>query len=463
MRQAFTVPEPRHAALRALNYDPAIERIRQPKRGRGHVRLRELVADLGSGYATVFARIDCDRTQGVELLSQTDMFAAEPQGRFIRRDSMQHPERHEVKRWHILIAGAGTLAPTELYGRAIIADGRLAGKFVGQDTLIIEFEEPEADFSLFTYAYLASPTGLRALRSASYGTKILRIRRDILAELPVPRADDRVVQRVAALMRRCVEQRELFLHELLAARRVIEALPEMREAHGMCSERRARSTLWSGALGTLNAWNYASAGEALPFLLKKWSTRIGDLVPGDGLFRGGRYQRVPCEPPFGIDFLNQRDVFSIRPVPRRILEPSVAKEWVYVPEYSLLAGGQGTLGEGEIFGQVALVTPDLARAGVTEHLLRIHARDRSATGTLYAFLSTLVGRRLLRSTGVGTKLLSLRPDLVAALPIPSIGDGRSKEIVSHLEAGGTARGQASEAEEEAIRIVEEEVLPAWLA
>jgi hypothetical protein len=339
----------------------------------------------------------------------------------------------------------------------------LAGKFVGQDTLKIEFKEPEADFSLFTYAYLASPAGLRALRSASYGTKILRIRRDILADLAVPRAGDRVVQGVAELVRRCVNQREVYLGELLAARRVIEGLPAMREAHEMCADRRPRSTLWSGALSTLNAWTYASAGDGLPFLLKKWGARIGDLVPENGLFRGGRYERVPSSAPFGIDFLNQRDVFSIRPVPRRILEPSVAKDWVYVPEFSLLAGGQGTLGEGELFGQVALVTPDLAGVGITEHLLRIHARDRRSTGVLYAFLSTLVGRRLLRSSGVGTKLLSLRPDLVLALPAPPIGERDSKEILGHMEAAGTARAQASQAEAEAIRIVEQEVIPAWLA
>src|SRR6476620_1509141 len=73
---------------------------------------------------------------------------------------------------------------------------------------------------------------------------------------------------------------------------------------------------------------------------------------------------------------------------------------------------QGTLGEGEIFGQVALATPDLAVSGVSEHLLRIQARGDDENALLYAYLSTLVGRRLLRSTGVGTKLLSLRHDLL---------------------------------------------------
>lgn len=462
MRQAFTVPQPRHAALRALNYEPAVERIRQPKRGRGHVRLRELVSDLGSGYATVFARIDCDPGHGVELLSQSDMFAAEPQGRVIRRDSMQRPERHEVRRWNVLIAGAGTLAPTELYGRAIIADGRLAGKFVGQDTLIIAFAEPEADFSLFTYAYLASPTGLRALRSASYGTKILRIRRDILAELPVPRADDDVVRRVASLVRLSVEQREKYLLELEAARRVIEERPEMRDAHGLCCERKARAVLWRGELPTISAWTYASTAGALERLQGKWSGRLGDVLEDGGLFNGPRFARIPCAAPHGVEFMSQRDAFLIRPVPRRIAHPGFDDRLLFVPEGATMVGGHGTLGEGEIFGRAMFIHGRFARTAFTQDLLRVLPQKRHRHVT-YAFLTTFVGLRLLRSTAVGTKILSMRPDLLRQLPYPDLQPAERERVERHVVASVQARESADQAEADAFRVVEEEVLPAWLA
>jgi hypothetical protein len=64
--------------------------------GEDHVLPRDVTAHLGSGYATVFARRDCAEHCGVEVLSQGEMFTAEPKGRVIRRDSMQHPERHLV-------------------------------------------------------------------------------------------------------------------------------------------------------------------------------------------------------------------------------------------------------------------------------------------------------------------------------------------------------------------------------
>jgi|SRR5208282_4745843 len=458
MRQAFSVPAPRHGALRALNYEPTVERVRRPKRGKVTVRLRELVSDLGSGYATVFARIDCDPTFGVELLSQSDMFAAEPQGRFIRRDSMQHPERHEVHRWHVLIAGAGTLAPTELYGRAIIADGRLVGKSVGQDTLRIVFSRPEDDFSLFTYAYLASPTGLRALRSASYGTKILRIRKDILAELPVPRADDQVVRRVATLIRRCVEQREIYLVELLSARKTLDELPEMREAHAMCAHRKARAVAWSGPLPTLRAWNFASTGEALSLLRRSWSGRLGDCLEPEGLFKGGRLARIPCSSPYGVDLLSQRDVFAIRPVPRRIQRPADAT--LAVTPGMLLLASRGQMNEGALFGCVERAVHMPPEAIVSEDITRLVPRQSILEG-LYAFLSTVVGLALVQSTAYGTSIPGMRMDLLAQLPVPP--DSVLRRCARAVEVSTAARLSAADAEIEAIRIVEEEVLPAWLA
>jgi hypothetical protein len=82
---------------------------------------------------------------------------------------------------------------------------------------------------------------------------------------------------------------------------------------------------------------------------------------------------------------------------------------------------------------------------------------------MFAYLSTLVGMRLLRSAAVGTKLLSLRPDLLLKLPIPEVESGRRAGIARALEAAVDAQAAAEHGEAEAIRLIEEEVLPQWLA
>jgi len=360
-----------------------------------------------------------------------------------------------------LIAAAGTLGETELFGRAVIADGRLVDKYVGPDALVLEFREPGGKDNLYTYAFLCTSIGFQSLRSACYGTKILGIRKDMLADLPIPLGDEDAKSRIASLVRNAVEQRERYLTQLRAARKVIEDLPEMIEARDMCEERKAKCLIVDASLSTLQAWTYASTGGALGFLQRKWSGRLGDVLQPNGVFNGPRFARIPCQAPHGVDFLSQRHLFLIRPVLRRIVHPGFADRLFFVPQGSLLVAGHGTLNEGEIFGRVAYVSSRLSRMAFTQDLLRIQPKPEYSS-LCFAFLSSLVGFRLLRSTAVGTKILLMRPDLLRQLPLPENQGGLIKKITKHLDAALSAREDADNSEQEAIRIVENEVLPAWL-
>jgi hypothetical protein len=81
----------------------------------------------------------------------------------------------------------------------------------------------------------------------------------------------------------------------------------------------------------------------------------------------------------------------------------------------------------------------------------------------YVYISTIVGFRFMRSCAVGTKLLSLRPSLIRALPFPEVDKTTKTFIDAHVQAAMNARVTAANAEKEAIRIIETEVLPQWLA
>lgn len=456
------VAAPTSSALRALNYAPGIDQLRLSRGRLRSKRIGELAARIGGSFGAVFTRIDCERAHGVPLYSQVDTFAAEPEGRTIRRDAMPRPDAQSVSRWQILIAAAGQMAEGNLFGRSIIADSRLTDGYCGPDSLALTFALPGGDDNLWTYAFLNTTIGLRAIRACAYGTSIPRLRPDLVAEIPVPQGDETARARVSEAMRRTVEQREIYLAALLAARGVLENLPEMREAHAMCSERKARAVEWSGPMPTLGAWNYASPGEALAFLGRKWNARIGDILDQNGLYYGARSARISCEAPHGVDFVSQRDAFLIRPIPRRVVLPGVPDTMLFVPEGALVLAARGTLGEGEIFGRPVLVAGVLTRLGLTEDLLRLIPKTEYQA-VAYAFLSTLVGRRLIRSAAVGTKILNLRFDLLRALPFPSLSSSLKQQVDAYIGKARAARISAEESESEAIRIVEEEVLPAWLA
>lgn len=455
MRQAFVVAQPRHAALRALNYEPAVERLRRPRRGRTSTPLRDLVADLGSGYATVFARLDCDRTHGVELLSQSDMFAAEPEGRVIRIDSMQRPERHLVEKWDVLIAGAGTLAPTELYGRALIADDRLVGRYVGQDSMRLRFKEPQSDEALFAYALLASAMGLRALRSTSYGTKILRIRKDVLAELPIPKTDEGVMTAVARFIRRAVAERGAYSAELqLATQTLVDAAPQLGSSTGLFGRGAWEADIASAT--TLTARTHRPALNAF-----RRGAPLHDLVDGGTPRKANRFARVPSAAGIGVPFLGQRDLFLIRPSPQYIRASATTDSLAARPR-SIVIAAAGQTGEGTLFGRSEL-GDFFDGLLISEHALHLDlSGGRIDHRYLLAVLRTPWGIGALKACATGTSVPSLDPTLLMGLHVPRLDSKVERRVAEVVTKAYEARRSASEAEHEAIRLIEEEVLPAWL-
>ena len=141
-RAAFAVIRPRATALRAVNYSPAADRLIRRGLGADTQPLRALVSRFAASFGNVFTRRDCELSDGVQLLSQVDLFAAEPSGRVIRRDSMPLATDHEVRRGDVLLAGAGQVGATTLFGHGIIADARLAGGYVDGHAVQLGFEEP---------------------------------------------------------------------------------------------------------------------------------------------------------------------------------------------------------------------------------------------------------------------------------------------------------------------------------
>lgn len=461
MRAAF-MTEVQPTALRALNYSPEVERFKASRSQRRFMALHSLLRNMGAAYRRIFVRSECDPGMGVELLGQSDMFATQPVGRWIRTDGIRGLDDQLIKPWQVLLAGVGTLGENELYGRCIVADSRLAGRIIGSDAVALDFDEPGSALACFAYAFLCTKTGIRAVRATGYGTKLMSLRLDFLRQLPIPLGTDEQIARVAALVRTAVEQRGAYAEHMQAARALLNKIPGFEEAREMCKQRRAQCVEWDGRLSTFTAWTYASAGEALGFLSKKWPGRLADVFEEDGIFNGPRFARVSCTAPFGIDFLSQRDVFLMRPIGRRIRHPGFDERQLFVREGTLLVGGHGTLGEGEIFGRVEYATPGLAKKAFTQDVLRLIPHN--GHGHLaYAFLSSVVGFRLLRTTSVGTKILSLRPDLLRALPFPDADAGLRNDISNRVRGAVAARTIAENSEAEAIRIIEDEVLPAWLA
>lgn len=375
---------------------------------------------------------------------------------------MPNPKDHKIERWQVLIAGAGTLGENELYGRSLIADRRLSGHYVGPDAMVMTFKSPASPESLYAYAFLCTGVGFRSIRATSYGTKVLRLRPEMLLDLPVPTPSATVLTRVAGLIKTAVTNREQYWETVRETRKVMDALPDVKAANALFGERGARCMAQPAkGLDALAAWHYASTGGALQYLSGKWRSRLSDMVRPEGLFNGPRFVRTPCIPPFGVDFWSQRDVFLMRPVPRRIKHPGFNDRMLFVPDDALLICSLGQLEEGNLFGRVEMAACGASSAAITQHILRVFPAE-GCSEWLYAFLSTALGLALMRSCAIGTSIPMMHLGLLRTLPVPDLDSKTLRMVRDGVTKAMEARIAAARAEHEAVQIIEREVLPEWL-
>ena len=229
----------------------------------------------------------------------------------------------------------------------------------------------------------------------------------------------------------------------------------------MCNERIARTLVWRGELATLGCLELCidRRRTRIPPATVEWT--IARCNRAGRSFNGLRFARVPCSPPHGLDLLSQRDVFMIRPVSRRIKHPGMDDKMLLVPDHALLLASHGQLTEGSLFGRAESAACCGSNRAFTQDILRI-IPQRQHSEMLLAFLSTKLGLSLLRSTAVGTSVPTMHIGLLRRLPVPNLGKTTEQEVRTHISAAISGRASANNAEAEAVRIVEEEVLPKWL-
>jgi hypothetical protein len=456
--KAFSVSSVSATALRALNYSPVADRLRRSNLPT--LRLGDCVDGLGDSLSRV-ARVECSPGHGLRLLGQTDTYALEPQGKWVRGDAVSDLSKLRIVPGDLLLAGAGQVGPTTLFGRPVLADARLAGAILGGDTLVLRGKNDWLTATLF--ALFLSPTGRDLIVSTAYGTSIPRIHLGLVGELPIPEIDGVARARIIELAATAVLSRERYARLIESARSKILEKPAMRDALDSCEERKMRVGVWRRGLdATLGAWNYVSAGDALQILGDAWQSRLRDWLKPGGWYYGLLRQRTPCDQTHGIPLVTQRDVLSIRPLPTWIADPGVPRHALFSAPGTIVMAGRGTLGENELFARPAAITPWLSKHALTQDLVRLVPREEFR-GPAFAYLSTLVGRRLLRAGAVGTKILQLRKDLHLNLPVPDLGVDEVRSINADYDDAVAAFDLALAAEDTLTSIIEQEVLPQWLA
>lgn len=128
--------------------------------------------------------------------------------------------------------------------------------------------------------------------------------------------------------------------------------------------------------------------------------------------------------------MSRRDIFAMVPVPKRICLPELEPDMPPV-ESSLLVASRGQLSEGSLFGSVELGRNTPPGSIISEDIVRVIPKPGHLE-VVYAVLTSVLGRAMLRTTACGTSISGMLPNLAAALPFPKLSVADANRIRHHV-------------------------------
>lgn len=191
-------------SLRALNFNPRLEKILAQLANKHHALLGDICYSGKLRRGLRFKRIDCEPERGVKLIGQRELFWLEPEGRWIA--PQYAPDDIFVEDETIVIAAQGTLGEHEVFCRAEFITGPWLHNAYTEHLLRVQSGNATIS-GAFLFAFLRSETVFRCLRSISIGSKQQDLHHALLANFPVPIPPQAVRQEIESLVRDAYKQR----------------------------------------------------------------------------------------------------------------------------------------------------------------------------------------------------------------------------------------------------------------
>ncbi|MFJ2838758.1 hypothetical protein ACIO52_25695 [Nocardia sp. NPDC087230] len=418
------------------------------------VRLDSITTGHGGGIfnGPKFSRIYLnDPEHSVPFLGSTDMLEADfsylPR---LSRDIATKLAYLKVQPGMSLISCSGTI------GRMGYVRPDMAGFWSSQDVMKVQ-ADPKKIPSGYLYTFLRSRFGIPMIVSSAYGAIIQHIEPDHLADLPVPRFDADLEQRIHSLVEEAAHLRAAFQAGLNTATEDFfrsVGLPELIDYRWHEQESDRGFVVKGVSSSTLRALNFSPRAKSLLQKLKSVEHRVlGEICEKGVLSRGVRFKRIDADEEYGASLIGQRQAFWSRPEGRLISRGSLPAE-VFAKDETVLVASQGTLGEREVYCRAILATGSWLDYAYSEHFLRIQSGDSEVPGAyLFAFLRSEPVFRLFRSMSTGGKQQDIHEGLRSAIPVPTARSEDRHRIAEAVRRAFRDRDRADVLEDEALDLL----------
>lgn len=397
-----------------------------------------------------------DPDHGVPFLGSADVFEADlsylP---MITKSAFGENRRLPLEPGWTLITRSGMTA-----GRVTYARLSMRKYACSEDVMRVVPDQAKIPAG-YLYTFLASRFGIPVIKGGIYGTSVRHIEPQHIADLPVPRFDSVVEERIDALINDAMALRQRYEDGVSAATRDLfesAGVPDLLDLRWHSRPRDLDFSITGPTAVSLRALNFAPRAQRILDRLASIPHRtLGRICDGAYLGSGARFRRVDSDPEHGVKLIGQRQGFWMRPEGRWI-DPRQAPSDILADHETVLIAAQGTLGEYEVFCRSILATGSWLENAYAQHFLRVVSGDVLFPGAyLFAFLRSEAVFRILRSMSTGSKQQDIHPTFRAELPVPVCAQADRERIAETVRLAYRDRDEADRKEDQAFTLLDEAV------
>jgi hypothetical protein len=403
------------------------------------------------------SRIWVDNVEyGIPFLGSIDILAADLSWMaLISKKIVESTPEFIIHDGYTLITRSGTI------GRMAYARKSMDGLACSEHVMRV-VPNSEKIQSGYLYAYLSSKFGIPQIISGTYGSVIQSIEPEHILNLPIPRFERHIEEKIHALVFNAANLLSEYQSEIVSATRLFLKSVNLRDITPFEWHKNGSDIGFEQIFPVNESFRAVNFNPRLKRICKdikngSWMP-LKEICLPNTLKRGaGRIKRIDADPEFAYQFIGQKQLFWLRPE-GRWLAKSGLNEDVLVPPGTILIPAQGTLGESELYCRSEFIWGVAVERAYSEHLLRVTADEsKILRGCLFAFMRSETAFRMLRSLAVGTKLQDHHYAFLPKLPIP-VPLRKDQEIIHQkVIQAYENRDKAVALEDQAIALVEKAI------
>lgn len=414
------------------------------------LKIKDVTSDIFYGNRAKRVYVS-KKDHGIPFLSSSDILQADLDN--VKLASKKYTpciEQMMLKKGWILISRSGTI------GNCAFANAKHAQKLASED--VIRLVPNNILRGGLVYAYLASKYGYSLLTQGTFGAVIQHIEPNFVASLPIPNFPDAIQNDVDNLIQESAKLREEAgdcLHE--AETIMNNFIPLKFEKTGFKTKSVSYSNIKDSLQLRIDPPALINNGvEVMDRLLSSMeSKKIGDL--NVKVYRPGIFKRVYVEN--GFPYIKGGEVFFTNPF-RRCVYVSRTKT-PFVDEMKLKEGQILIMCAGTVsVGKVKLITKEYEDKNCigSQDIIRLESEDDLFTKEyLFMYLQLPFVYDYIISMKYGSVIERIEPFHIESIPIITPSNEMSKKITSIIKRYMDLSYKAFNAEEKAIKMVEEEI------